>query len=139
MAIPKCVTDTIALLRQERAPVAARLDAIDLAIDNLTRVWGVHGVPQALPLERRQKERRVPRRAAATKAAPGDGAALKRREILRAVIHKAPHGITLGDLRKQTAAIDGKDRSNALQQLKVAGEIVRVGNTWAKPAPAEQA
>lgn len=40
-AIPKSVTDTIAALRAERPVVSARLDAIDLALDNLTRVWPV--------------------------------------------------------------------------------------------------
>jgi len=39
MSVPRFVTDTIAALRAERLPMGARLDAIDLALENLRRVW----------------------------------------------------------------------------------------------------
>lgn len=125
MSIPKSALDTIAALRQERTPLAARLDAIDLAIDNLSRVYGLHGIPQPLPLERRRKVRRQhPKR-------PNDSpGAEQRREQLLAVIGRVDAGVTLGVLRKQTPQMDGKERSNALQQLRTAGKIRRVGNTW---------
>lgn len=37
--VPRFVADTIAALRAERLPMGARLDAIDLALENLRRVW----------------------------------------------------------------------------------------------------
>lgn len=41
--IPKAVADTVTALRDERQTLGARLDAIDLALDNLGRVWPVNG------------------------------------------------------------------------------------------------
>lgn len=91
MSTPKAIIDTIAALKAERGPLAARLDAIDLAIDNLSRVYGLHGTPQPLPLERRVRERRSrPKKAEkATTAVEGvPTPASERRDIILALIEK---------------------------------------------------
>lgn len=106
----QAIIDTIDALRQERAPLAARLDAIDLAVENLSRVYGINGTPQALPLE--------------------EDDAITRRDSLLRLIRGAARGLTLPELRKATPAMAGKDRSNALQVLKAAKQIKRVKNAW---------
>jgi len=128
MSIPKAVTDTITALRGERTPLAARLDAIDLAIDNLSRVYGLHGTPQPLPLEPRAKG--GPKLVRRAKAGSDDSEAAARRDVLLTAIGRSEFGLTLAELRKHTPKMDGKDRSNALQALKALGKIRRVGNTW---------
>lgn len=76
----------------------------------------------------KKRELKVERRPA---PADGDSAeASERRAALLALIRKAEFGLTLGELRRQTAKMDGRDRSNALQSLKLRGEIRRLGNTW---------
>jgi len=126
---PKAITDTIAALKAERGPLAARLDAIDLAIDNLSRVFGLSGTPQPEPLrvERRKTRRVWPPK---SKGEREDTAAVERREALLAVIAKHETGATIADLRKHAPKITGKDRSNALFRLKALGKIKRAGNTW---------
>ena len=140
MAIPKAVTDTIAALRDERLPLAARLDAIDLAIDNLSRVYGLHGMPQALPLERPDVARRKPGRPKrAPVAVPVTGrsaGAVARRDLIAGLIDRAPHGLTIAELKKATPKMDDKDRSNALTILRVSGRIERSGNSWVAKAAA---
>lgn len=130
MSTPKFITDTLAALRHERGPLSARLDAIDLAIDNLSRAYGLNEkpTPKVLHVERRKYQR------AAKPDAPVDlGAALRRDQLLE-VIGKTPAGVTLPQLRKALPKIDGKARSNALYQLKAAGKIRRAGNMWVKAA-----
>lgn len=140
MSIPKSVTDTIAALKAERGPLAARLDAIDLAIDNLSRVYGLHGTPQPLPLtvERRTKERRKPvtkpRAVASATPEKGNSAAAERRDLILALIEKSDVGLTLAEIRKQTAKMDDKDRGNAIQGLRMQEKIRRAGNAWVKAA-----
>jgi hypothetical protein len=125
---PPSVVAIIAQLRAERSPLAARLDAIDLAIENLGRVYGLHGQPQAQVSERRQQPER--REKAGIRLVAEDGNAVARREQLLTVIGKSPVGLTLSDLRKQTPKMDGKDRSIALQILKAKKQIKRAGNAW---------
>jgi hypothetical protein len=110
--VPKCVSDTIAALRAERPVVAAQLDAIDLALDNLARAWSLG-------------DRNV---------GGGGGDAETRRDQLSAVIRKADDGLTLAELRKATPEMRGKDRSNALHTLKLAKQIRRKGKKWIKVA-----
>lgn len=127
MNTPKCVIDTIAALRAERVPVAARLDAIDLAIDNLSRAWSIGGeVQEPIAFERRKQPRIV-----RSHNAVGDSseAAERRKEILR-LIFESEAGMTAAELRKHTPKMDVKDRSNALSVLKTKGEIRRAGNMW---------
>jgi len=114
MSTPKAIIDAITELRRERTPLAARLDAIDLAIDNLTRVYGISGIDQRLPIDRP----RVVRRKEAPVAEDSDASA--RRDALLSVIGKSDVGLTLSELRKATPKMDGKDRSNAQ----------RAGNAW---------
>lgn len=121
MAVPKAITETLKTLREERGPLAARLDAIDLAIDNLSRVYGINGAAQPLPFK--------VHRASAVKETNGTEAAT-RRDLLFTVIAKSEVGLTLAELRKATPKMDGKDRSNALQILKADGKIQRKGNAW---------
>lgn len=130
--VPKPVAETIAALRAERLPLAARLDAIDLAIDNLSRVYGLHGSPQPLPLERRQVERCKPRALSPRAVADaGIGSeASQRRDLILGLLTKAPHGLTIAELRKATPKMDDKDRSNALSVLRLSGKIARSGNAW---------
>lgn len=138
MAIPRSVTETIAGLRQERGPLAARLDAIDLAIDNLSRVYGVHGSQPPLPIERRtpkaQKAAR-PRRAVVvntdTNAPAGRSMdAIARRELILTLIAKAEHGLTGREITNATAKMDDVGRRNALTVLRTTGKIKRNGNVW---------
>lgn len=124
MPMPKAVADIIFALRQERIPLASRLDAIDLAIDNLNRVYGIHGEQPALVERRREKKARKPR------TEDGNTAAMERRTLLLSVIRKAPHGVTALDLKRATPNMDPKDRANALSVLKAKGEVKRAGNTW---------
>lgn len=131
MSTPKSVTDVIAALRAERGPLAARLDAIDLAIDNLSRVFGINGTPQALPLEAKPERRKKPR---LKLSGGGKNDAAQRRDLLLAIIGRSDVGVTISQLRKATPKMDGKDRSNAVQQLKAAGQIKRAGNSWVKAA-----
>ncbi len=132
MSTPKAITDTIAALKSERGPLASRLDAIDLAIENLSRVYGIHGKPQPLPLH---VERRKSRRVWPVKGKPeNDTVAVERCDLLLAIIGKAENGATIADLRKATPKMEGKDRSNSLYTLKAKGKIRRAGNTWVKAA-----
>lgn len=128
MSIPKAITDTIAALKTERGPLAARLDAIDLAIDNLSRVYGLDGAPQPMPLHLERRKTRRPTKA--TKAPESDGTVAVRCAALLTIIAKAENGATIADLRKATPKMDGKDRSNSLYTLKAKGQIRRAGNTW---------
>lgn len=126
MSIPKAVSETIAALRTERTPLAARLDAIDLAIENLSRVYGLHGTPQPVPLSKAPHGRVKP------ETEPRNTEAQARRDIILALIGKAEYGLTAADLRKGTAKMADKDRSNALSVLRMSGKIKRAGNTWTR-------
>jgi hypothetical protein len=139
MAPPKCVTEALAALREARAPLAARLDAIDLAIDNVARVWGVNGAaasPAAVKARRRAGTKRqgapVKRATKARAVKVAGGAAAERRSTLLALIEKADVGLTHADLCTRTPKMDGVGRRNALNTLRVAGQIRRAGNTWVK-------
>lgn len=128
MSMNKSVTEVVAALRAERVPLAARLDAIDLAIDNLCRVFGINGAAQPLPLEapeRRKKPRLV-------RAAPDGGEAEARRQVLLTVLGRAPVGMTASELRKATPKMESQDRANALTVLKAKKLVKRAGNTWIK-------
>lgn len=134
-AAPKYVVDCIAAMREERVPLAARLDAIDLAIDNLSRVWGLHGIPQPLPMERREKPPKAAKPTKLHRVDPSDDSgAASRRDLILTTIVRSEVGMTIGELRRALPKIDGKDRSNALYKLKADGAIKRVGNAWVKAA-----
>lgn len=127
---PKCVVDTIAALRSERVPVAARLDAIDLAIDNLSRAWSIGGEVQTpIAFERRKQPRLVKPSKADDKEPDSTDAAQRRKELLR-LIFESEAGMTGAEIRKHTPTMGVKDRSNALSTLKLKGEIRRAGNMW---------
>ncbi len=143
------MTDTLNALQAERAPLAARLDAIELAESNLKQIWAPDDAPDRRGVVRRPvKERRLgPRRAQKAKrgivapkpvepkpmsAATSTSEAGARREQLLALISKAEVGLTIGQLRNATPKMDIKDRQNALSTLKAKGEIRRSGNTWVK-------
>lgn len=136
MNTPKCVTETIAALQAERMPLASRIDAIDLAIDNLSRIYGLHGSPQPLPLDGRSvKEQQNPRVIQRAKVDRGRGSdADQRREDIYRLISLSPVGLTAADLKKQMPKLDTATRSNALYKLKTDGRIRRAGNTWVKAA-----
>ncbi len=128
MKTPSYVIETINALRAERPPLGARLDAIDLALDNLVRVW-----PPTLTRAAPTRKKAAPPQP--IRLVAGDSsAASHRRDVLLAAIGKSDAGLTLAELRKQTPKMDGKDRSNALQQLKAAKQIRRAGNAWVKAA-----
>lgn len=118
--LPADVAPALARLRADRAPLAARLDAIDLAIENLTRAYEPIAAKAAAPaaaVHRRRARRDM------TSAA-------ERRTTLLALIARAPRGLTAAELRLQTPEIDGKARSNALERLRREAQIVRDGRTW---------
>lgn len=126
MSIPKCVVEVIEQLRQERMPLADRVDAIDLAIENLQRIWGVHGDQPTLAFE--QKSRVL------AKSTNQTSTAQERQDVLLTLLSKAEHGLTLMDLRGLTPKMSGKDRSNALQRLKALGHIKRSRKLWLRAA-----
>ena len=135
MSPPKSFTDCLEALRAERAAVQARLDAIELALDNLTRIWEVapprRTQPRKAPrtVARRSVVRRGP--VGVVKGHPDD---VQRREMLLSVIGRSEVGCTIADLRKATPKMDGAARSRAIQQLKAQRLIRRAGNTWVKAA-----
>lgn len=125
----KQVAGTIARLREDRAAAAARLDTIDLALANLERLYD-HMPRQEGRAGKKPSTRRAaaaPRRAGAHNADSDH-----RRELLLEAIGKAAGGVTVPELRKQLPKMSGKDRSNTLHRLKIAGEIIRKGNAWLK-------
>lgn len=127
--VPKYIADTLAALSAERQPLQARMDALDLAIDNLRRLWPVQAGRQKAQKTAKSKPPKEPR----IRPETGTAAAI-RRELLLSLIGKAPVGLSAGELRKQTPKMDTKDRGNALQLLKLAGSIRRAGNAWVKAA-----
>jgi hypothetical protein len=124
-----------AILRQTRAGVQARLDAIDLVLENLQRLGPIGVVDGALERPQRGRRRRSDR---SVKPRSSDSAAEERRQQLHQAIAKAPHGLTVADLRKAFPKMDGKARSNALHYLKHAGYVSRRGNSWVENADLKQ-
>ena len=124
----KLANRMIAELRQGRAPLAARLDAIDLVIENLKHVYGETDKPVA----KRHVKVHSPVRAKAVKSSAGgrSSEAIDRRDLVLAIIAKSEVGVTIADIRKQTPKMDAKARGNALQRLKEIGRIRRVGNSY---------
>jgi hypothetical protein len=116
------ISEVLVTLKTERLAVSARLDAIDLAIENLQR---------AFPTAKSAKKEAAPK---VRRIASDDGDAASRRDLLLTAIGRAEMGLTIGDLRRLLPKIEGKERSNALHILKTAGAIKRVGNAWMKAA-----
>jgi ribosomal protein S30 len=118
---PGAIVAALAELQSERRAAGARVDALDLAIDNLQRAYGLNGhATSTSPATPRQARR----------AARDDGASDERRELILTALARSEHGLTLGELRKATPKMDGKARSNVLQRLKAAGKVKRAGNAW---------
>lgn len=146
MTSSPAMREAITTLRTERQRVSGELDTIDLALTNLCRLYELDAVTLAEEpavrstrrkvVTRRQKPGgRSPKPAAppAMKApAPSGVDAAARREQLSALIGKSEVGMTVADLRKATPKMEGQDRSNALQALKMQGAIKRAGNSWVK-------
>lgn len=109
--IPKFVQDVIDGLHKERLPLASRIDAIDLSLENLRRVWPDDGF----------EEVSIP---------PGRRETGSRRATLLVLIGKSAKGLTAGELRAKTPAMSNKERGNDLQRLKAAKEIRRVRGRW---------
>jgi hypothetical protein len=131
-------------MQAERAPIAARLDAIDSAIQNVSHIYGLSDDSQTASPQKTEKRkyrraatRRVARKMTAAEksvsaGAGGSGDAAVRRATLFDLINKSEVGLSVGELRKATPKMHGQDRLNALQQLKASGEIRRAGNAWVK-------
>ncbi len=119
-AMPPSVLETMAQLQAARGPLSAQLDAIDLALENLRRVWPVRAGPATASRVTRRRLRVV---------AP-DSAAAQRRGLLLTAITDATAGLTGSQLRRQFPTISSKDQSNALQKLKAAKQIRRSGQAW---------
>lgn len=128
MRAPKHISEVMDALHQERIVAQAKLDAIELAIDNLSRVWTIDvdapTVSKAKPVPSVE-----PRR-----GRPVSDDVDSRNDALFSLIAKSPVGLTNSELRMKTKDMDGKARSNALQRLKLTGRIQRAGNTWVKAA-----
>lgn len=114
-------------LRAERAGVAARLDAIDLALANLARVYNENGATQTPSTTRARKA--SPRRAVTARRGV-EAEVTERDSLLLKAIRESAHGRTAGELRRATPNMLNKDRANRLQILKRAGAITRSGNAW---------
>lgn len=111
------ITDLLADLRIERMALMAKLDAVDLVLDNLARVYDVP--PTARPA-----------RTVRVQQQGEDSDAAGRRATILAFIQGNAGATTLGALRAHTKKMDPKARGNALQQLKLTGRIQRKGNAW---------
>jgi hypothetical protein len=131
---PTLVLEMLTVLRAERAPLAARLDTLDLAIANLERLFP----PAPEPMVRRVKFIRRGQKSVKPTRSADDlrraSAAQARRDELLAVINKSDVGLTIADLRKAFPKLGSKDRSNALFRLKADGAIRRAGNAWVRAA-----
>lgn len=119
------IASVLADLRSERLAVAARLDAIDLALDNLGRVYG-EPVRAVKDKPSKPSKPQAVKRFSSVTSLDAD----TRRDQLLTVIKKFDVGVTMAELRKALPNMDGKARSNALQNLKTSGAIRRAGNTW---------
>ncbi len=122
------VTPAIAAAYQD---LTSRRDAIVTVLDNLRQVFPDLDAPAPIVTRKARARGRTPRPVADLKEA---SVAAQRRLDLMAAIEKAPHGLTLAELRKQFPKMDGKDRSNTLHRLKLEGQIRRSGNSWIKAA-----
>lgn len=130
---PKCVIDSLAAMGAERVIVSARLDAIDLAIANLSRVYGLNGAPHAegsAEPQRRKYQRRIPDAGPKAVASGDTSDAEERRGLFFKAINQSSAGLTIAELKKQFPKVSPKDRSNALTILKAKGQIRRAGNAW---------
>lgn len=112
------IADLLADLRVERMALMAKLDAVDLVLDNLARVYDVPA-----PIARPARTVRVEQQGE-------DSDAAGRRATILAFIQGNAGATTLGALRAHTKKMDPKARGNALQQLKLTGRIQRKGNAW---------
>jgi hypothetical protein len=100
------VTALIADLHAKRRALQASIDAVDLVLENLARVYP----------------------AAAPPGAVGSAAAARRAELLELL--RARGGLTMPELRAVTPRMPAPARRNALQVLKVHGAIKRVHRKW---------
>jgi hypothetical protein len=134
----KLILDGLVALRDERRCIAARLDALDLAITNLELLYPAPAPKRAVKrVERRKRPRLVTgvlHRVAAASSPKGASDASERRAILLAEIGKVETGLTVAELKKRLPKMAAVDRSNALTALKGQGAIRRTGNTWVKVA-----
>ena len=128
---PKSILEAITALRAERAPLAEKLDAIDIALKSLSGIW-----PSRAPaiVHRKAKTARHTKRDAPVQRKDEqeheDGDAAERRTALLAAISKSAMGLTLAELRNLTPKMDPIARGNALQTLKAKQQIRREGNAW---------
>lgn len=120
--VPDGVASTITALRAQRQCLAAQLDAIDLALENLLRVWPERAVRK---VSKPPKTRLVRRR----RVAVNDSGAVERRDRIVAALKGSAVGLRGRELLK-TAQCTGKELSNSLQILKAKGQIKRAGNAW---------
>lgn len=138
MTRPPAIAAAITALEEERRPLAARLDALDLALSNLRQAF-----PHEAPAER-QKARKataarkpVGRKKAQKPAAEAPSAANGRRdELLRRLRMNKGVG-TSKELRASISAYAAmsdaeaaKAFSNDMYRLKAAGLVNRTGHTW---------
>jgi hypothetical protein len=113
--LPPHVLATIEALEAERAALGPRIDAIELALDNLRRIY----LPPA-PARPHGGARR---------AKPGSAAS--RREALLLSIDGGPSsGVSLDELRRAHPKVNDAAIRNALQVLKKQGHIKRAGMLW---------
>lgn len=133
---PSHVVETKSMLQTERHVVSARLDALDIAINNLELLWPAVRMtpakPRSVPARRRTKSAVAPRRVAPTKAAGDTSDAAARRELLLDAIVKSEVGLTRGEIQSRFPKMSEQDQRNGLQVLKEKGHIKRAGNSWVK-------
>lgn len=144
MKTPSYVREVLTDLAADRHATQSRLDAIDVATENLKRLWGQDDAPIAARHRAQNADRRTVARtpkvtntaaAPALTASAGDqGDAAARRELLMNAILKSEFGLTGGELAARFPKMTGQDRRNALQTLKEKGKIRRAGNAWVAAA-----
>lgn len=148
------------LMRAERATAQRQVEALDCNIsaiqhlldDQVRPVIRRKTLRKTVRKTRRRKVRKtVPVAAILPKTNPAQGItarldlsssngnltdAMTRRGTIFGLIDKSPAGLTMADIRVKTPHMKPGDRGNALQSLKLAGTIRRVGNSWVKANPA---
>jgi hypothetical protein len=111
--LPPHVLATIETLEAERAALGPRIDAIELALDNLRRIY----LPPAAPRPHGGARRAKP------------GSAASRRDLMLEAI-AGTQGISLGELRKRLPRVDDAALRNGVQVLKKQGRIRLAGKLW---------
>lgn len=137
MTLPTVITAAITALEQERQPIQARLDAIDLALSNLRAAF-----PSEKPAKEPRRLRAVVKRAGDRrgKATRSDSTIAASNERKASILAFLRRNGGVGTAKEIQAALpkepgltaDQRVRAfgNTMQRLKASGQVGRTGDTW---------